>query len=77
MSVNEQLFVWKCVIQLNSLIAINYSYQTKELLPQTDAMINLHLLKDPKIKSRCNLQVKAYFCSSESYTAPFWRISER
>lgn len=58
MRVNEQLFVWKSVIQPNSLIAINYSYQTKELLPQTKAMINLHLFKDLQMKCRCNLQVK-------------------
>lgn len=55
MSVNEQLFVWKSVIQPNSLIAINYSHQTKELLPQTKAMINMHLLNNPKMKCSCNL----------------------
>lgn len=76
MRVNEQLFVWKSVIQPNSLIAINYSYQTKDLLPQTKAMINLHLFKDPQTKCRCNLQVKENCRLSESYTAPFWQHSE-
>lgn len=60
MSVNEQLFVWKSVIQPSSLIAINYRYQTKELLPQTKAMINMHLLNNPQMKCSCNLQVNIY-----------------
>lgn len=76
MGVNEQLFVWKSVIQPNGLIAVNYSHQTKELLPQTKAMINMHLLNNPKMKCGCNLKLKAICCLSESYNAPFWRHSE-